>query len=660
MKFNEFKRARKLIIENKAEKIEQIYESELYDFVSAKYDDQLNEGIFSSIIGWFKRNFSPKASKLKKLAKEYYAWLQNEFTAQYKGGDDETALERFYKTEKVSDDIEDQMLDAAGDDEDYKKLADALILEYKVLAKKDFASKMLGSGNNLSKQLEGEYRASSSRVNELMSTLSKDDTIQFKKDLKDLKDYIKKTGKWSDSLAGTLASGIMAFAQNRKNENYVSMNIEELQKEYDKGESPWFSVNSKMKDAKGVDLMFSIRALTGDPELMKKNKLTGKDIAEEVNNIMVDLKDAGVDVETQWGYADLYLKQTSVDERKTVLKKIAEAVKSRSTEENIAAAEKIGDTLDGADGADASQVNQIIDDAEKELESKPETTSGTDKEDDEETSSGSKAESIAHFEEEEEKHQKEVVEPTIADLEKEKAKDPKDEKKIAELEELVASNEIQTLKLKLSTARLKAEEAGKKKEEDETYKSIMKELLDKTDALDAKQHQAKNPVSEDRKKIVNKLQDEANSLVFAPLRDIIITLGTAKPDERGKLVFDEAIKNNKTQTALKIPVDPEKKGIPAEYVETAKKYITKLNDADIIKSDLDEKTMKEAGDSILKDIDAIAARSPESAKAITELSDEDMVFFILRLLNDKKLGVEPTKAEDIEKVFAPTIKHYGL
>ena len=104
---------------------------------------------------------------------------------------------------------------------------------------------------------------------------------------------------------------------------------------------------------------------------------------------------------------------------------------------------------------------------------------------------------ISRSEEEEEKHQKEVVEPIKSDLEKEKAKDPKDEEKIASLENDVAENEIQTLKLKLTTARLKAEAEGKNKNEDETYKSIMKDLLDKTDALDAKKSSEKTKKKEE-------------------------------------------------------------------------------------------------------------------------------------------------------------------
>ncbi len=349
MKFNEFKRARKLIIENREEA--SLLESSVYDFVNEKYDS-LNEGLISSVVGWFKRNFSPTAFKIKSLAKDYYAWLTNEFTATYKGSDDETALEKFYKTEKVSDDLEDKILKAAGDDESYRQLAEESILEYKIRAKKDFASKILGPGNNLNKSLERDLAASTGRVNNIMNDLSKEDTVKFKKNLTDLKSYIKKQGKWNDKQATALASGIMIFSQNRKIENYVDMPIEDLMKEYDKGESPWFSVNSAMKNDKGIDYCFSIRSLVGDPELMKKNKLTGKDIADQVAKIVTSLNGADVDVENpaEWGYVELYLKQQNVEERKIVLDQITKNIKDKTDEEKKLIASELEKALDKTSG----------------------------------------------------------------------------------------------------------------------------------------------------------------------------------------------------------------------------------------------------------------------------------------------------------------------
>ena len=119
-------------------------------------------------------------------------------------------------------------------------------------------------------------------------------------------------------------------------------------------------------------------------------------------------------------------------------------------------------------------------------------TTGSDQEETTDIDKEKYEQLIARSEEEEEKHQKDVVEPFKADLEKEKAKDPKDEKKIAEIELKLEEMELQTLKLKLTTARLKAESQGKDKNEDDTYKSIMSDLLDKTDALDAKKASLQN------------------------------------------------------------------------------------------------------------------------------------------------------------------------
>ena len=62
----------------------------------------------------------------------------------------------------------------------------------------------------------------------------------------------------------------------------------------------------------------------------------------------------------------------------------------------------------------------------------------------------------------------------------------------------------------------------------------------------------------------------------------------------------------------------------------------------------------------MKDLLSIAKSSDEAAKSIAELSDEDLKFLILRMLNDKKLSSEPVAEGDLKKIYAKTISHYGL
>jgi hypothetical protein len=566
MKFNEFKIARKIILEHKESDIEE----SIYEFIAYKYENELNEGILSSVVSWFKRNFSPTAVKLKSLASEYYKWLTNEFTATYKGGDDETSLERFYKTEKVSDDIEDKILKTAGDDESYRKLAEELILEYKIRAKKDFSTNILGAGNNLTKEFERELGSSSERVNDIMNELSREDVTKFKKNLNDLKLYIKKQGKWSDRQAGVLASGIMTFAQNRKNANYTEFSPIDLQREYDKGESPWFSVNSNMKNSKGVEYCFSIRALSGDASLMQKNKLLGKDIADQVNKIIVSLKSVGVDPakEEEWGYVELYLKQLTVNERINILAQIKSSIKDKSDEQKALQAEEISTALEKtAEDETLDQVNATINDAEKIL-SRPTQEKPTEKPESTETEASE-------------------TKPT-------------------------------------------------ENKPDEEIKSV------------------------DTSSIVNRLKETQKTIVFDPLKDIIFTIGSAIKDDRGKFVFNNEIKTKKTETAMKIPVDPDKIGIPAEYVEQAKKYIKSVKEGDILNSKLNEKLINVAAKSLLQDIENIAKLSDDNMKEIMNLSDNDFKFFVLRLLNDKKLSDQPVPTDKIKEVFKDTLTHYGL
>jgi hypothetical protein len=662
MRFNEFQRARKLVKENA--NAESLLESSIYSFLVEKEEEVLNEGIISAIVGWFKRNFSPRAMKLKALAQDYYKWMLNEFTATYKGSEDETELERFYKTEKVSDDIEDKMLKVAEDDDEYRKLAEALILEYKIRAKKDFASQVLGAGNNLSKTLGDDLNASTKRVNDIMTDLSKEDAAKFKKNLLDLKVYIKKQGKWSEKQATTLASGIMTFSQNRKNTNYVEMTMEDLQKEYDKGESPWFSVNSNMKNDKGIEYVFSIRSLTGNSDLMKKNKLTGKDIQDQVDLIDKDLKSAGIDVSSpkQWGYVELYLKQLSADSRKDVLEKIKKAVEGKTPEEIESGSTQIEKTLDKTDNADTPQeVQEVVDDAEDILNN----DSGSGEEEGEEKVD---ANAVKKAEESLATHRKDVLDPLTADLEKFKAQSTPDEEEIKKTEELLQKAKLQDMKLQYVLAKAKGEE-----EEMETLKVSIKELSDKLGTSgeeESSSEEGENSENGEKteeapkenefsKSVEDRIKENQKTLLFDPLTDIIITLGSAKADERGKLVFNDAIKAKKTETALKVPVDPEKQGIPANYVENAKKLLKTLNEEDPRKSELNTEEANKAAASILEDIKKIAS-TEKSSKAIMAMSDEDFKFFVLRLLNDKKLSIEPVAKEKIEEIFEPTIKHYQL
>jgi hypothetical protein len=409
-----------------------------------------------------------------------------------------------------------------------------------------------------------------------MNDLSKEDTVKFKKNLTDLKAYIKKQGKWSDKQATTLASGIMIFAQNRKIENYVDMPLEELMKEYDKGEAPWFSVNSSMKNDKGIDYCFSIRSLIGDPELMKKNKLTGKDIADQVAKIVTDLNGANVDVESpsEWGYVELYLKQQNVEERKIVLDQITKSIANKSAEEKKMIASELEKALEKTDLMDTpEEVKNAVDNAEKILD-KPEKAEA-----------GEKTEAPA----------------------------------------------------KTGDSDTESEE---KPETTETTPEVKE--------------------SEIAKKIEKRIKDNQPILIFNPLKDIILTIGTAVKDERGKIVFNPAVKAKKTETALKVPVDPEKQGISPEYVETAKTYLESVNDGDVMNSKINAAEVNKAAQSLLTDIKTIANSSENSGTEIANLSDEDFKFFVLRLLNDKKLSPDPVSPEKIDTVFGDTIKHYGL
>jgi hypothetical protein len=96
MNLKTFQAARKMYL---SESLDRENNQKLYEFLSNKYEEVLYEGIFSSVMNWFKKNFSPRASKIRSLGKEYYDWLMQEFNANYKGRDTDSDLKDFLKKE---------------------------------------------------------------------------------------------------------------------------------------------------------------------------------------------------------------------------------------------------------------------------------------------------------------------------------------------------------------------------------------------------------------------------------------------------------------------------------------------------------------------------------------------------------------------------------
>ena len=106
--------------------------------------ERLDEGIFSSIWRWLKRNLSPTARKLYKLADEFESELEAELRAEYgkiRDSKDLASKMRASYAGRISGDIEERMSIEAGDDDVYRDLARELVNERTLKAKK----RVLGS-----------------------------------------------------------------------------------------------------------------------------------------------------------------------------------------------------------------------------------------------------------------------------------------------------------------------------------------------------------------------------------------------------------------------------------------------------------------------------------------------------------------------------------
>jgi hypothetical protein len=373
MNLQSFKHARELYLNESLKKEEN---ERLYEFFAEKYSnaEMLNEGLFGSMISWFKKNFSPRAAKIRKLGKDYRSWLMAEYGSEYKGGDSDSALDKFLKSEKLSADIEEQINAVAGDDESYRDLAKKVILENKIKAKKDFSTKILGPNSTVTKKYAAEEDRAIADVKNIMEDLSKEDTKTFKEQLKELTAYIKKDGKKSE-IAAKLAAGIMIYLQNRKISELKDYSSSDAENQYDAGEKVLISANKDLNDIRGAEMLYSVRAFKESKFL--ESKVDAKVLKSEIEKITKALKDVGIDIKKDWGLAKLYMRQETPEERKKTLDMLKDKVQKMSEEEKEALAVQTEEKIDLVDSQqeDVDKQKSELDKIESEIQAEetPET-----------------------------------------------------------------------------------------------------------------------------------------------------------------------------------------------------------------------------------------------------------------------------------------------
>lgn len=596
MNFQEFQYTRKHFLKEgnlTPADVESLKDSEswaVFEFLQERYQNEpLNEGLISSIVSWYRRNFSPRATKIKKLAKQYYEWLMSEYNATYKKADDDTPLEAFLKKEKISSDIEQQILDTASDHEDYAALAKKVILESKIRAKKDFSKKILGSEAELTRQYASQLAGASEEVNDAMKNLSREDARRFEFDLKTLRERIKKDGKRPET-AARIASGIMVFAQNRKLEMFRDYSPEELWKEYERGEKIYLSVTPSLNNEKGAEYMFSIRA-SKDPNLMKLSRMLAKQIKEEVDKINQSLLDVGVDVEGEglrkyWGLIELYLKQSDPESQQKTLDVIREKVKEMSDGEKEEFASDVEEDL--------NDISQTTQDPEREAEK-------------------------------------------VADLRQSMSQS--------------ASTGSQERK------PWRSYKGKRRKQEKWKEKQRQKNGEGRSSAPDsskpAQEESSFGPVAA---KLIDALIEKPDP-VYEGMKDYIIALATVE-DRNGKLVWNSVAKA--TETAIKSGLNDPNKGIPAELVEQAKKYVTDMNAENPLASKFDERLLKSSADALFADYKTGLKIWEDSLEKADEETQKELASkaFFAALFKDKKGTSEPLTEEKVKEHMGNSFEFY--
>lgn len=164
---------------------------------------RIDEGFLGKIWKWLKRNFSPTAYKLYKLADEYEQELLEELRAEWSNIKDKTLQAKFRRGAwiKLSNDIEERMEVIAKDDPDYRELVRILINKKRLKVKRQLL-------NELGNQLDPEFKEQQSReIDDDLAKLTKEEKDQLKKQaLKNIspKEYEKLTINLKNSIKNNL------------------------------------------------------------------------------------------------------------------------------------------------------------------------------------------------------------------------------------------------------------------------------------------------------------------------------------------------------------------------------------------------------------------------------------------------------------------------
>lgn len=166
---------------------------------------RIDEGFLGRIWKWLKRNFSPIARKLYRLADEFEQELLAELRAEWGNIEGKSLVDKFRRGSwmKLSNDIEDRMEIIAKDDTDYRELVRILINKKKLKVRKQLISELGGqidpeSKRRFLREIDDDLTELSKEEKEHLKkqALKKVSPKEYEKLTTDLKSNIKSNSKF--------------------------------------------------------------------------------------------------------------------------------------------------------------------------------------------------------------------------------------------------------------------------------------------------------------------------------------------------------------------------------------------------------------------------------------------------------------------------------
>jgi hypothetical protein len=158
---------------------------------------RIDEGFFGAIWTWLKRNFSPTARRIYKLADEYGRELKKEMEAEFGRKADSKDLAAQMRSSwagRISGDIKEKMEIEAGDDDDYIELVRLLVNKETLEGKKAMLKYLdKADAKYFGKKIQEEQKSTEEQINSKTASLNADERTKVEAIRKHLEEQIERS-----------------------------------------------------------------------------------------------------------------------------------------------------------------------------------------------------------------------------------------------------------------------------------------------------------------------------------------------------------------------------------------------------------------------------------------------------------------------------------